>query len=99
MEGEAENISASGLLVRVDVDVPLWAWLTAGLPGAGMREVRVVRRDDERYGCLFQTPLAAEELDAVIESEEARAGFERLRAEAEAPPEPEPKRRLRLWGR
>ena len=97
--GEAENVSMSGILVRLSLDLPVWARFTVTLPGAGARDVRIVRRDGDRYGCLFQTPLEPEEMDAVLESEEARAGFDRLQAEADAPPAPEPKRRLRLWRR
>lgn len=98
IEAEAANISATGMFVRSPIELPLWARFTAALPAGSAREVRVVRRDGNGYGCLFQMPLNAEELEAVLASEEAVAGFDRLRAEGKAPP-PKPKGLLRLWRR
>lgn len=99
VEAEAENLSATGLLVRADRDLPVWSRLTAALPAAGPREVRIVRRDGDRYGCLFACPLEPDELDALLASPEAEAGFEALRAEAQAPPPPPRRGLLRLWKR
>lgn len=96
---EALNLSATGMLVRAGDGLALWSRFTAALPAAGPRDVRVVRRDGDAYGCLFQTPLGPEELDAVLASEEAQAGLARLRAEAEAPPPPPKRGLLRLWKR
>lgn len=99
IEAHALDISASGLLVRAAVDLPIWSRLAASLPAVEPREVRVVRRDGDRYGCLFARPLEAEELDALLASRQAETGFARLRAEADAPP-PQPKRgMLKLWRR
>lgn len=99
VETEAANISSTGVLVRSPVELPVWGRFTARLPGPDLREVRIVRRDGNSYGCLFQTPLEEEELNAVLASDEAMAGFERLRAEAEAPPAPERKSVLRFLSR
>lgn len=96
---EALNLSATGMLVRMGDELTLWSRLTAALPAAGPRDVRVVRRDGDAYGCLFQAPLDPGELDAVLASDEAQAGLAALRAEAEAPPPPPKRGLLRLWRR
>jgi hypothetical protein len=93
--GEVANLSATGMLVRVDDELAIWSVMTAVLPGAGQREVRVVRRNGDAYGCLFQAPLEGDEVEAVLGSGEALAGLERLRAA----PEPSGSRRPRLWRR
>ena len=93
--GEVANLSATGMLVRVEDELAIWSVMTAVLPGAGQREVRVVRRNGDAYGCLFQAPLEGDELEAVLRSDEALAGLERLRAA----PEPPSRGRSRLWRR
>lgn len=98
VEVRAANVSATGLLVRSAVELPLWGRYTATLPEVGMRDVRIVRRDGDGYGCLFPEPLTTDEFDAVLASAPAKAGFERLRAEAEAP-SPPPRRKLQIWRR
>lgn len=70
---EVANISATGLLVRSAHDLPVWARLSASLPGIGARELRVLRREHDAYGCLFQVPLTAGELDAIRIAEVADA--------------------------
>lgn len=87
-DARALNVSASGLLIRTAIEPPLWSRLTAVLPAIGPREVRIVRRDGYRYGCLFGRPLDGEELDALLTCPEAEAGFAALRAEANAPQPP-----------
>lgn len=62
---EAANISAAGMLVRSTQDLPVWARLSATLPAIGARELRVLRREHDAYGCLFQVPLTGGELDAI----------------------------------
>lgn len=94
--GWALNLSATGMLVRLDGELNIWSHATATLPALGPREVRVVRRDGSRYGCLFACPLEAEELDAVVASPEAQAGFAAMEAEAAAPPPPR-RGLLRMW--
>jgi hypothetical protein len=95
----ARNISAAGMLVRAEGELPLWARLSASLPEIGAREVRVVRRDGQDFGCLFLHPLESAELDAVLGSDDVRAGASRARAEADVPPPPEKRGMLRLWKR
>lgn len=98
-QAQALNLSVTGLLVRVDGDLPVWSRLIAELPAVGPREVRVVRRDGSSYGCLFASPLETDEVEALLASPEAEAGFDRLRAEAESPPPPPRRGMLRLWRR
>lgn len=98
IEAQALNLSATGLLLAASAELVVWSRLTATLPAIGQREVRVVRRHNDRYGCLFGCALDQEEFDAVIASPEAESGFARLRAAAETLPPPTPKRGLLgLW--
>lgn len=98
VEAQALNLSATGLLLAASAELVVWSRLTATLPAIGQREVRIVRRDGDNYGCLFGCALDQEEFDAVIASPEAESGFARLRAAAEALPPPTPKRGLLgLW--
>lgn len=98
VEVVAANISATGLFVRSAAELLVWGRFTVTLPDVGMRDVRIVRRDGDGYGCLFPEPLTVEELDAVLASAPAVAGVEQLRREAEAPPPPQ-RRKLQLWRR
>lgn len=100
MDGWALDVSASGMLVRTAAEPAVWCRLVATLPAIGRRDVRVVRRDGDRYGCLFAEALEPEELDSLLASPEAEAGFAQLRVEAACPP-PSSSRRgmLRLWRR
>ena len=70
---EVANISTNGMLVRSTHDLPVWARFSATLPGIGARELRVLRREHDAYGCLFQVPLTAGELDAIHYGEAAVA--------------------------
>ena len=61
------------MLVRSTHDLPVWTRSSATLPGIGTRELRVLRREHDAYGCLFQVPLTASQLDAIRYGEAAGA--------------------------
>ena len=83
--GKVVNISVTGVLVQVDEILAIWSIVTITLPGGDPHDARVVRRDGDRYGCLFSTPLDDVEFDAVLGSPEALTGLERLRLALDAP--------------
>ena len=57
-----ENFSRTGFLFSGDVDLPVGTLVSVGLSGAGVREAKIVRRDDQHYGCEFLMPLPKREL-------------------------------------
>lgn len=57
-----ENFSRTGFLFSGDVDLPVGTLVSVGLSGAGVREAKIVRRDEQHYGCEFLMPLPKREL-------------------------------------
>ena len=90
---QIENLSRTGFLFLSQLDYPVGTLVTIGLSGAGLREARVVWRENERHGCEFLVPLPESQMELayrgqasmLAELQEALA-----RRWPVAPPTPEP---------
>jgi len=86
------NLSAEGLQLETPLDLALGTDVSVGLPGVGMRTLRVVRRDGNLYGCRFAKPVSPALLSqAFVASSVVEAPFARLSTS----PFPEPS--VRKW--
>ncbi|MCD2324613.1 PilZ domain-containing protein [Sphingomonas sp. IC-56] len=90
---QIENLSRTGFLFLSQLGYPVGTLVTIGLSGAGLREARVVWREEERHGCEFLVPLPESQMELayrgqasmLAELQEALA-----RRWPAAAPEPEP---------
>ena len=58
------DLSHTGCLFVTTESLDIGSIVTIGIAGIGLREARIVRNQDVRFGCTFLTPLAGTELTA-----------------------------------
>jgi hypothetical protein len=69
------DLSQTGCLFVTTEPLALDAVITIGIAGVGLREARIVRNQDVRFGCTFLTPLTDAELAAGLAESETVALF------------------------
>ena len=57
MDASVTDLSETGFCAELDQEMPIGAAISIGLPGVGVIEACVMRRDGDRYGCKFLVPL------------------------------------------
>lgn len=69
------DLSQTGCLFVTTEPLGTDAIVTIGIAGVGLREARIVRNQDVRFGCTFLMPLTNEELAAGLAESETVAFF------------------------
>lgn len=69
------DLSQTGCLFVTSEPLGTDAIVTIGIAGVGLREARIVRNQDVRFGCTFLTPLTHAELTAGLAESETVAFF------------------------
>lgn len=93
------DLSRTGCLFVSTEPLGSDATITIGIAGVGLREARIVRNQDVRFGCTFLIPLTDAELAAGLAESETIALFPmdyQAEHEAEAPQGPKLPRPVRL---
>lgn len=97
------DLSRTGCLFVSTEPLHVDGVITIGIAGVGLREARIVRNQDVRFGCTFLIPLTDAELAAGLAESETIALFpmdfslnNQAEHEAEAPQGPKLPRHVRL---
>jgi hypothetical protein len=69
------DLSQTGCLFMTTEPLRIEAIVTIGIAGVGLREARIVRNQDIRFGCTFLMPLTNAELAAGLAESETVALF------------------------
>ncbi|CCW20088.1 hypothetical protein EBBID32_44590 [Sphingobium indicum BiD32] len=63
---QIEDISLTGFRMQLPFEILPDQALTIGVPGVGIRPVRIVRVEGATAGCIFVQPLNPAELDTIL---------------------------------
>ena len=63
-----DDLSMTGFRIPVEPGLEPRDLVSLGLAGVGTRSARIVRRDGERLGCAFLSPLDEEQLAAALDA-------------------------------
>jgi len=69
------DLSQTGCLFVSTEPLRIDTIITIGIAGVGLREARIVRHQDVRFGCIFLIPLTAGELAAGLSESQTVALF------------------------